>query len=359
MMNRINSLFFILGIAATLIFGSCSPKKESADERKVWTKEQANAWYGKQGWMRGCNFIPSTAINQLEMWQAETFDTATIDRELGWAESIGMNTMRVYLHHLAWQTDSGGFKKNIGQYLSIADKHNIRTIFVIFDDCWNGEYKAGKQPEPKTGVHNSGWIKDPGDLIHKDSILPMLETYVKDILSTFGKDNRIVMWDLYNEPGAYEKRSMNLLTKVFAWAHQINPSQPVSSGIWNKKLVDFNKFQIENSDVINYHNYDNDSSQKLAIDSLRIYGKPLICTEYMARRSNSLFTNVMPLLKKENVAAINWGLVSGKTNTIYGWDDPHPDGSEPSLWFHDIFRKDGTPYKQEEIDFIKKLTGKQ
>jgi hypothetical protein len=358
MMNRINSLFFILGISATLIFGSCSQKKETV-ERKVWTKEQANAWYGKQGWMRGSNFIPSTAINQLEMWQAETFDTATINRELGWAESIGMNTMRVYLHHVAWQTDSGGFKKNIGQYLSIADKHSIRTIFVIFDDCWNPEYKAGKQPEPKTGVHNSGWLRDPGNLIKDSTITPMLETYVKDILTTFGNDNRIVMWDLYNEPGAYENRSMNLLTKVFAWAHQVNPSQPVSSGIWNKKLVDINKFQLENSDVINYHNYENDSIQKLVIDSLRIYGKPLICTEYMARGANSQFTNVMPLLKKENVAAINWGLVSGKTNTIYAWNDPHPDGSEPVLWFHDIFRKDGTPYKQEEIDVIKKLTGKQ
>jgi hypothetical protein len=35
-----------------------------------------------------------------------------------------------------------------------------------------------------------------------------------------------------------------------------------------------------------------------------------------------------------------------------------PDGSEPKIWFHDIFRKDGTPYNEEEIKLIKSLTGK-
>jgi hypothetical protein len=78
--------------------------------RPVWSKHAANQWYGKQGWMRGCDFIPSTAINQLEMWQAESFDSATINRELGYAQSIGFNCMRVFLHHLAWQKDAVGFK---------------------------------------------------------------------------------------------------------------------------------------------------------------------------------------------------------------------------------------------------------
>src|SRR5512133_1438089 len=336
-----------------------APKLE-VKERHVWTKEQATSWYQQQGWMRGCNFIPSTAINQLEMWQAETFDTATINRELGWAEGIGLNAMRVFLHHVAWQTDSAGFKDRMKQYLTIADKHGIKTIFVVFDDCWNPTYKAGKQPEPKPGIHNSGWLRDPGDLLYQDtSLFVVLEKYSKDIFRSFANDTRIVMWDLYNEPGnsAYENKSMNLLAKVFSWAREVNPSQPLTAGVWNIKLRDLNKFQLENSDVISYHNYSTDSLHRKVIDSLKIYGRPLICTEYMARKHNSRFDNIMPMLKSENIAAINWGLVTGKTNTMYAWDEPTPDGSEPVLWFHDIFRKDGTPYKEEEVDLIMKLTG--
>jgi hypothetical protein len=348
----------ILLLICALVISQCK-NQPAVKARDVWTIGQADAWYRQQDWPRGCNFIPSTAINQLEMWQAETFDTATIDRELGWAESIGMNTMRVYLHHLAWEIDPAGFKSRMDQYLSIADKHGIKTIFVFFDDCWNPTYKAGKQPDPKPGVHNSGWVRDPGDLIYKDTALVVeLETYVKDVMQQFSQDKRILLWDLYNEPGnsGYGNRSMPLLKKIFMWGREINPAQPLSSAVWDARLTDLSKFQLQNSDVITYHNYSNDTLHRKAIDSLRLYKRPLICSEYMARRNNSRFDNIMPLLKAENIGAINWGLVAGKTNTMYAWDTPMPDGSEPKLWFHDIFRKDGSPYKQEEVDLIKKLT---
>lgn len=330
--------------------------------REVWSEEQANEWYKQWGWLRGSDFIPSTAINQLEMWQAETFDTTTINRELGWAESIGLNSMRVYLHHAAWEIDQEGFKDRVNQYLTIADKHGISTIFVFFDDCWNPTYKTGKQPDPKPGIHNSGWIRDPGDLIHQDSTLVnTLEAYVKDVLKHFASDNRIVLWDLYNEPGnsGYQNKSMPLLQQVFKWGREVNPSQPLSVGVWSKDLVDLNNYQLANSDVITYHNYSDPEEHQKWIDSLRTYGGPLICTEYMARTRNSRFDNVMPLLKKENIGAYNWGLVAGKTNTMYAWDTPMPDGREPKVWFHDIFRKDGSPYKKEEVDLIKKLTEKK
>lgn len=324
-----------------------------------WSKEKANDWYKHQMWPRGSNFNPSTAINQLETWQAESFDPKTIDRELGWAKSIGLNCMRVFLHHVAWEVDKEGFKNRMKQYLTIADKNGIKTIFVFFDDCWNPTYKSGKQPDPKPGVHNSGWVRDPGELFYSDpKLVTVLETYVKDILTTFKSDRRILLWDLYNEPGNsnYGNKSLPLLTKVFEWAREVNPSQPLTSGVWNLGLIDINKFQIENSDVITYHNYENEVKHGTAIDTLKKYGRPLICTEYMARRNNSLFSNIMPLLKKNNIGAINWGLVAGKSNTKYAWDEPITDGSEPKLWFHEIFRPDGTPYKQEEVDLIKSLT---
>lgn len=328
-------------------------------QRPVWPAARANDWYATQGWLRGSDFIPSTAINQLEMWQAGTFDSATIDRELGYAESIGFNCMRVFLHHLAWQEDPDGFKKRMEEYLTIAAKHHILTIFVFFDDCWNATYQAGPQPKPKPGIHNSGWLRDPGKrYFDEPRLVDTLEWYVRNVLNNFKHDTRVLLWDLYNEPGnsGYRDKSLPLLQLVFAWAREVNPDQPLSAGVWTPDLPDFNYFQLNNSDVITYHNYEPPAAHQHCIDTLRRFGRPLICTEYMARLRNSTFFNIMPLLKKENVAAINWGLVSGKTNTKYAWDTPIPDGSDPKIWFHDIFRPDGTPFDPKETAFIRSLT---
>jgi hypothetical protein len=351
MKKKVIGLFLLLSIG----FAGFSQKNR-------WTTSRVEVWAKEAGWLRGCNFIPSSAINQLEAWQAESFDTVTINRELGWAQGIGMNVMRVFLHHLAWQVDQKGFKERMNTYLKIADKHGIKTVFVFFDDCWNPNYQAGKQPAPKTGVHNSGWVRDPGELLFTDKTLIIkLEAYVKDILTTFKNDQRIAFWDLYNEPGnsTYGNKSLPLLQKVFQWGREVNPSQPLSSGVWSLNLSELNKFQVENSDVITYHNYEIPEKHQAAIDSLKKYNRPLVCTEYMARRNNSLFTNIMPLLKENKVGAINWGLVAGKTNTKYAWDEPIKDGSEPKLWFHEIFRPDGSPYKQNEVDLVKSLTLKK
>ncbi len=223
----------------------------------IWSKEKANEWYKEQPWLVGSDFLPSTAINQLEMWQAESFDTATIDRELGWAEGIGMNVMRVYLHDLAWQADAVGFKNRMDQFLSIASRHHIKTLFTIFDDCWNPDAKVGPQPAPKPGIHNSGWVRSPNMATHNDSTKwSYLETYVKDVLTTFKNDQRVLMWDLYNEPGnsRYNLTSMPLLKKVFQWAWSVRPSQPLTVATWYDN-ASFNEFQLAHSDVITIHNY--------------------------------------------------------------------------------------------------------
>lgn len=326
-----------------------------------WPVAKANAWYQARPWMTGANFIPSTAINQLEMWQAATFDPATIDKELGYAEGIGFNTMRVFLHSLAWKEDQAGFKKRVNDYLAIADKHHIGTIFVFFDDCWNKDPKVGTQPAPKTGIHNSGWVQDPGDPASRDSTtFVQLRPYVTDVLTSFAHDKRIVLWDLYNEPGNNGKvnASLPLVRNVFTWAEAVRPDQPLSVGIWNLDFRALNTYQALHSDVITYHNYEEVPAHQHEIELLETHGRPLICTEYMARPRNSRFVNILPLLKKYHVAAINWGLVDGKTNTKYAWDTPLADGSEPMEWFHEVFRKDGTPYRQDETDLIKKLTSK-
>ncbi|NIG56861.1 glycoside hydrolase family 2 TIM barrel-domain containing protein [Chitinophaga sp. Cy-1792] len=348
-------LFHVL-MVTVLCIGCTRP------ERKVWTTKEATDWYAKQPWLRGTDFIPSTAINQLEMWQAATFDTATIDRELGYAEGIGLNSVRVYLHHIAWQQDPQGFKQRMDKYLSIADKHHISTLFVFFDDCWNDHPQAGTQPAPKPGIHNSGWVRDPGsDILGEKGKLLMdtLHQYVTDVLNTFKDDKRVVMWDVYNEPGnsGYGDSSMNLLQHVFSWGREVALTQPLTAGVWDPHLVNLNAFQLETSDVITYHNYNDEKAHQEAIDSLRKYNKPLICTEYMARTRGSHFANILPLLHDQHIGAYSWGLVSGKTNTKYAWSDPKPDGSEPAVWFHDIFHPDGSPYDSSEVQLIRKITG--
>lgn len=350
-------------VAFILTAFSVSAQKVNDSEFKPrWSLEKAHQWYDAHKWISGANFLPSTAINQLEMWQAESFDAPTIDRELGWAANIGFNTMRVYLHSLAYQADPEDFKNRVDKYLSIADKHGIKTIFVFFDDCWNKKGFIGKQPDPKPGVHNSGWVQDPGDPDSGDpSKFPPLEIYVKDVLKRFGQDERILLWDLYNEPGNSGKleSSIPLLKAVFSWAKAADPVQPISVGIWRWDFEKLNQIQILNSDIITYHNYEEPKLHQRVIEMLKIHNRPMICTEYMARTKDSRFANVMPMLKKYNVGAINWGLVDGKSNTIYEWNKPIPDGSQPAEWFHDIFRKDGSSYRKEETDLIKKLNSEK
>jgi hypothetical protein len=351
------------------LIGNCEAQKNknkispnTIEPGKQWSVEKANAWYAAHSWMIGCDYIPSNAINQLEMWQAKTFDSVTNDRELGWAENIGFNTMRVFLHSIAWRQDKEGFKKRMNTFLNIAERHHIEILFVFFDDCWNKVPHEGEQASPRPGIHNSGWVQDPGQPVSSDTtILPQLELYVKDILKTFAHDKRILLWDLYNEPGNSDKKetSLPLLTKVFEWARSVNPDQPLSACLWAWDFEKLNAFQIANSDVVTYHDYEEPAWHLRVIQLLKAAGRPLICTEYMARIRNSRFSNILPLLKNENVGAINWGFVTGKTNTKYAWDTPLPNGDEPVEWFHDIFLSDGTPYRQDEILLIKRLTGKK
>lgn len=341
----------------------CSSAVGDVCRENQWSVDRVKKWYDKQEWIVGCNFIPSDAVNQLEMWQKETFSPRVIDRELGWAENLGFNTVRVFLNSLVWEADPKGYKERINQYLTIAHKHGIRTMFVIFDDCRNSTYKLGKQPAPKPGMHNAMWVQDPIAFRRNETSanLKFLEAYVKDILTTFKDDERVLIWDLYNEPGnrGHRMDSFPLLKRTFKWARDVNPSQPLTASVWALDLYEMSKFIVENSDVISYHCYSNRGGSQQWINFLRLHGRPLICSEWMARHLGSTFKGVMPILKRQRVGAISWGLVAGKTNTIFSWTDSHSDGKEPKVWFHDILRKDGTPFSQSEIDLIKKITQKE
>jgi hypothetical protein len=308
------------------------------------------------------------------MWQKESFDPSEIDRELGWAQNVGMNTMRVFLHDLLWQQDEAGFRQRIDTFLSIAAKHHIRPVLVLFDSCWDPYPKLGPQHPPIPGVHNSGWVQSPGRSVLEDKAqYPRLKTYVQGVIAAFAKDDRILAWDLWNEPNngndsSYGKIELphksdyvrKLLPQVFEWAREAHPTQPLTSGVWTGDWSSLNsmdaisRIQIQNSDVISFHNYGWPEEFEQHIHWLEQFHRPIICTEYMARGAGSTFDTILPIAKKHRVAAINWGFVEGKTQTYLPWDSWQRPYVliKPTVWFHDIFHADGTPYRQEEVDLI-------
>ena len=349
-----------------------------AQPRARWTEKQANDWYAKQPWLVGANFIPSDAINQLEMFQAATFNPALNDKELGLGESIGMNTMRVFLQDQLWEQDPEGFKKRLDAFLTIAAKHHIRPLLVLFDSCWETNPHLGPQHPPIPGVHNSGWVQSPGKRELLDPAYePKLKAYVQGIVGAFANDDRILGWDIWNEPDnkgsdkvsdepAKVKRVNELLPQAFAWARSANPTQPLTSGVWQgdwseaAKETATTKIQLRESDIISFHNYGWPEEFEARIRELQPLHRPILCTEYMARGAGSTFDGSLPIAKKYNVGAINWGLVAGKTQTYLPWDSWQRPYVliQPAIWFHEVFRKDDTPYRQHEVDLIRQLTGR-
>ena len=343
-----------------------------------WTAAQANDWYSRQPWLVGANYIPSDAINELEMFQAATFNPALNDKELGLAESIGMNTARVFLQDQLWTQDPAGFKTRLDTFLTIASRHHIRPILVLFDSCWETNPHLGPQHPPIPGIHNSGWVQSPGKQRLLDpQVEPELAAYVRGVVGAFANDPRVLAWDVWNEPdnrggdqvadeAAKVRRVDELLPLAFAWARSVHPTQPLTSGVWTGNWSDpsreseTTKIQLAESDVISFHDYAWPEIFEARIRELLPLGRPILCTEYMARANGSTFDASLPIASKYHVAAINWGLVAGKTQTYLPWDSwqrPYVL-TQPTIWFHEVFRQDDTPYRQHEVDLIRQLTGR-
>jgi hypothetical protein len=364
----------------------------AAQAQTRWSVPKANAWYAGQPFLFGANYNPANTINELEFWQAETFDPATIDRELSWAEGLGINTMRVFLHDLPYQQDAPGFLKRIDQFLTICQKHNIRPMLVLFDSCWDPNPVLGKQREPQPGIHNSGWVQSPGaDALTDVSQYPRLEAYVKGVVNAFRNDNRVLLWDLWNEPDNANDSSYGqdntlktelpkarkiaiitrLLPQVFGWARAAGATQPLTSGVWIysnthdwSKPAEWSameKVQFENSDIVTFHQYSDAAALERVIPILKAQGRPVICTEFMARGVNSKFQTHLPIAKREKVGMVSWGFVAGKSQTFLPWDSwqkPYINGREPAVWFHEILKPDGTPYDPAETTAIKQAMGR-
>ncbi|BBY13131.1 hypothetical protein MMARJ_38710 [Mycobacterium marseillense] len=350
-----------------------------AEEAGRWSPDRANRWYQAQGWLVGANYIPASAINQFEMFQADTFDPRRIDTELGWAQFYGHNTARVFLHDQLWAADQRGFQTRLGQFVDIAARHRIKPLFVFFDSCWDPQPRAGRQRAPRPGVHNSGWAQSPGaERLGDPRYVPVMRDYVTAVMTQFRNDNRVLGWDLWNEPdnpaNQYRKTERsdkdqlvaNLLPQVFRWARAVDPSQPLTSGVWRgdwgqpQGRSAISDIQLANSDVVTFHSYAEPAGFESRINELTPLGRPILCTEYMARPRGSTVQNILPVAKRHNVGAINWGLVAGKTQTYFPWDSwDHPYTTVPKVWFHDLIRPEGRPFQDIEVLTVRKLAGSQ
>lgn len=356
-------------------------EKKSSEAR--WPESDVWTWYRSQPWLMGCNFLPSTAINQLDMFQPDDYDRnrAVLVRELDWAHGLGMNTLRIFLHDLLWTSDADGFFGRLDDFLDLCASRKIRPLMVFFDSCHRPEPRSGRQPEPVWGLHNPGWAQSPAvSYLMDERQWTRLEAYVKSVLRRHGGDDRILAWDLYNEPchagfdGIPEKASSckKLVSEVFEWAREAAPCQPMTVGVWghpdptldhnaealsafDRTVLDVQITALAQSDFVSFHNYAPKADLQAQIARLELFARPIFCTEYMARPQGSTFADALPILKNAGIAAYNWGFVSGKSQTIFPWGSPE-GAPEPAVWFHDILRGDGSPFDPEEINLLLALS---
>jgi len=361
-------LLAIVGIMVALV--SCCYAEESnqmKSPRSRWSKQEAWDYYQKQPWLVGFNYVPSYACNTTEWWQEETFDPKTIDRELGWGSDIGYNTARVFIQYMVWKHDPDAFKNRFTQFLTIAANHGISVMPVLFDDCAFGappqlDPYLGKQRDLIPGMIGPSWTPSPGRTLGTDpGEKASLREYVVDMVSSFKEDKRIVLWDLYNEPmNIASVGTPEMIQQVVQWAREAGPTQPVTIAVWTNKNRSLNDLMIANSDVITFHVYTGFNGLKGRIAELKTYGYPIICSEWMARGMGSRFDTDLPLFKAEQVGCYQWGLVNGRTQCQFPWSNKPGGIVDPKTgWFHDILHSDGTPYRQEEVDVIRKVIGRK
>lgn len=338
-----------------------------------WSRERAGAWYDAQPWMLGFNYLPRTAVNWTELWQAETFDLATIEQELDWAQRIGFNALRTNLQYLVWQHDAAGMVARLDRFLGAAARRGLRTMLCLFDDCaFSGrEPYLGPQDPPVPDLHNSGGAASPGRAVVRDrAAWPALERYVKNVVGSFREDARLVAFDLYNEPGnemvftrtpaphpdgPLAPHSVELAEHAFRWAREAGATQPLTTGVWDRGMdAVLARRLLDASDFVSFHDYLPLANVTEQVAALRAEKRPIVCTEWLARGLGSLPATHLPFFATEHIGAFHWGLVNGRTQTHRPWPIVErflPDG----VWHHDLLYPDGAPYDAREIELFRSL----
>ena len=371
-----------------MVAAFCAAGVVFAERTGPWTKEQAWDWYKKQPWIRGCNYMPASCANRADQWQAlgakEHFEE--MDRELAVGEKIGFNAMRIIVELQGfgiWLVDHDGFMSRFEQALQILDKHKMRAIVVLGNDCMRPKQiwqlpKPGPQP-CDIGYHGGRKLSQhgsfPGEMGHSQvddpELKPKFYAMCEELLVKYRTDPRILFWNVWNEPGSSGRGEASLepLREMFQLAWKIDPVQPLAADVWQGHYgmseQDKNKAQRlagQLSDIISYHCYAKFEDHVRIVSKLkRYYGRPLVNTEWLARiQHNDVFDNY-PMMFLEGIGAVNWGFVAGKYQTYEPWEsmwaqvekgDPRAKEYDLTKWFHDLLRPSLRPYDPREIDLM-------
>jgi len=295
--------------------------------------------------IRGVNYLPSNAVNPTQMWL--DFDAATIDRELGLAEGLGLNSLRLFVQYVVYEHAAAELLDRFGAFLELAARHGLSVMPVLFDDCWLPEPALGDQaPEPRPRLHNPYWQSSPGRRRMALAFRPALRGYVEDLLGTFARDPRIIAWDLYNEPQS-RPSSVALVRDVFEWARRVAPSQPLTA-CWYGALY---------SDVTSIHFYlsparEPDETERV-IESAKSFGRPVAATEALGRPNHGEVQEILPVFQEHRIGWYLWELMIGADQTRYQW--PGAAAAPDEIVFQGLLYPDGAPYRAEEADVIRSL----
>ena len=351
---------------------------------KRWREKQAWEWYNSRPWIRGCNYMSASCANRIDQWQGLHFDEylEETEKELSLMRDLGFNSVRLILEYVVWEKEHDEFLKRFERYIALLDKYGISCTIVLANDCMPPKTELWKMPDVgeqhydwgyhggrKHSQHGRHNCPAPHYYFDDEALCEKYFEMVKEIVTIYKDDPRILMWDLFNEPGNSNREGITMpyLVRMFETVRKINPSQPLTVAAWWFDPKDFhtselNQYALENSDIITYHNYSTYEEHIRVIKHLKSYNRPIINTEWLARcTGNTVFDN-FPLFYLENIGCYNWGFVAGKYQTYEPyeghWQWYNDDKNAPidfTKWFHDLYRPSHKPYDPKETELIRKF----
>ena len=353
--------------------------------KKRWSKEKAWNFWNNNPWMVGCNYVPALTPG-LSIWQEDTIEEIlpSVHKELQLMKEIGFNTVRMWLEFDIWYHERDKYLDRVDRVLTILDSYGIKLMPVIFNDCvpfgkpkdisipypkgkgsWDKGYHGGHKDSPHVvpdGL-SYGWIR-----WDEEEQRTLCEQYIRDLAKRFKDDTRIIMWDLWNEPGNSKRNDMSIpyLRRTFEICREENVIQPLTAGVWTypqnygiDETLDVSPIQrvaLDLSDIITFHNYDNLENVKNCIKALEKEGRPMANTEWLHRILGNTILEQLPLYYEKKIGSVHWGLVAGHGQFYLPWEwlkNARPE-LDYTLWQHDIFKEDFTPYDNREIELFKK-----
>ncbi|MBR6007662.1 MAG: cellulase family glycosylhydrolase [Clostridia bacterium] len=351
--------------------------------RSTWTNDQAWEWQKKVGWLRGCNFIGSDCCNRIDMWQSYNNEAhmRTAERELALCRDIGFNTVRLIIEFDVWFQERARFMQILENYISLCARYGQKVMLVLANEaqlCRGEEYVPKPLGEQvyALGYHQGRFpltdeqkaLEPYHELERKQTRSKYLEM-VGEIVGRYRADERVVCWNVYNEPGISigMERCLPIIRLMFDTVSELDPVQPLCSDVWYWKDYDNlnprDALSARLSDVISWHNYQPLDKFVTGYEQLRRLNKPILLTEWLHRIVHQNVRELYPLLYLERINCWCWGFVAGKTQTYEPWDSlwerfDRENGNTDldfKLWQHDLFRPSLRPYDPAETETIKRF----